>query len=93
MVVTRSQSRRQPNSEVALEDSGTAAISNGGGVAVESVTTESRTEAEVEDVNSGSALNDVSEVSPVPLSEETVSTEANVLSREYNFEDDVFCRW
>ena len=62
MVVTRSQSRRQPNSEVA----------------VESITTESRAEAEVEDVNS------------VPLSEETVSTEANVLSREYNFEDDVF---
>ena len=78
MVVTRSQSRGQPNSEVALEDSSTAAISNGGGVAVESVTTKSRAEAEVEDVNF------------VPLSEETVSTEANVLSREYNFEDDVF---
>ena len=62
MVVTKSQSRRQPNGEVA----------------VESITTESRAEAEVEDVNS------------VPLSEETVSTEANVLSREYNFEDDVF---
>ena len=62
MIVTRSQSRRQPTNEVA----------------VESVTTESRAEAEVEDVNS------------VPLSEETVSTEANVLSREYNFEDDVF---
>ena len=60
MVVMRSQNRRQPNSEVALEDSG--------GVAVELVTTESRAEAEVE----------------------TVSTEANVLSREYNFEDDVF---
>ena len=54
MVVTRSQSRRQPNSEVA----------------VESVTTESGAEAEVEDVNS------------IPLSEETVSTEANVLSKE-----------
>ena len=26
----------------------------------------------------------------VPLSEETVSMEVNVLSREYNFEDDVF---
>ena len=39
MVVTRSQNRRQPNSEVALEDSG--------GVAVESVTTDSRAEAEV----------------------------------------------
>ena len=46
MVVTRSKIMRQPNSEVA----------------VESVTTESRAEAEVEDVNS------------VPLSEETVST-------------------
>ena len=89
MVVTRSQSRRQPNSEVALEDPGTAAISNHGGVAVESVTTESRTEAEVEDVNSSSALNDVCEDSPVPLSEETVLTKANVLPREYNFEDDV----
>ena len=57
MVVTRSQSRRQANSEVPLEDSGTAAISNGGGVAVESVKTS------------------------VHLSEETVSTEVNVLSR------------
>ena len=82
MVVTRSHSRRQPNSEVALKDSGTAAISNGGGVAVESVTTESRAEAEGQDVNSGSTLNDVCEVSPVPLSEETVSMEVNVLSRE-----------
>ena len=71
MVVTRSQSSRQPNSEVAVEDSGTAAISNGEGVAVESVTTESRAEAD-------------------PLSEETFSTEANVLSGQYNFEDDVF---
>ena len=35
-------------------------------------------EAEVEYVNS------------VSLSEKTVSTEANVLSTEYNFEDDVF---
>ena len=64
-----------------MEDSGTADISNGGGVTVESVTTESRAEAEVADVNSGSALNDVCEVSPVHLSEETVSMEANVLSR------------
>ena len=39
----------------------------------------------MEDVNSSLGLD-----SPVPLSEETVSTEANVLSREYNFEDDVF---
>ena len=53
MVVTGSQSRRQPNSEVALGDSGAAAISNAGGVAVESVTTESSAEVEVEDVNSG----------------------------------------
>ena len=29
----------------------------------------------MEDVNLGSALNDVCEVSPVPLSDETVSTE------------------
>ena len=52
---------------------------------MESVTTESRAEAEVEDVNSSLGLD-----SPVPLSEETVLTEANVLSREYKFKDDVF---
>ena len=55
MVVTRSQSRRQPNSEVALEDSGTAVISNGGGVVVESVTTESRVESE-ESLNRGECV-------------------------------------
>ena len=81
MVVTRSQSRRQPNSEVALEDSGTAAIFNGGGVAVGSVTTESRAEAEVEDVNSGSAPNDVCEVSPVPRSEESLNRDECVVKR------------
>ena len=30
------------------------------------------------------------DVNSVPLSEETVSMEVNLLSREYNFEDDVF---
>ena len=74
-----------------LDISGEIATSNGGEVAVKSVDTESRAEAEVGDKNSGWVLNGIFGVlSTTPSGESVSSTEENVLSRKYDFEDDVF---